>query len=101
MCSSSVMPMPSRMSTPKCDVHRWYSAAGSASPAEAASRTPARASAGSPARSMLEKKVGPAKNRVAAYFPARSAIISGRAGLGSSTAAAPADIGNSTEFPRP
>ena len=50
---------------------------------------------------MLAKNVGPAKNSVAAKNLARSAIISGRAGLGSSTAAAPTDIGNRTEFPSP
>ena len=73
MCSISVMPMPSMMSTPKWPVHRRYRAAGSASPAEAASRTPASASAGSSARSMLAKKVGPAKNSVAPYSRARAA----------------------------
>ena len=101
MCSSSVMPMPSRMSTPKCDVHRVYSAAGRASPAEAASRTAGSAPAGRPARSMLAKNVGPAKNRVAPYLAAASAITSGRDGLGSSTAVAPTESGNSTELPRP
>ena len=51
--------MPNRL------VHRAYSAAGRASPADAASRTPASASAGSPVRSMFAKNVGPAKNSVA------------------------------------
>ena len=101
MCSISVMPMPSRMSTPKCEVHRSYSDAGSASPAEAASRTPASASAASPAPSMLAKNVGPAKNRVAPYFWAASAMRPGRDGAGSRTAEAPTDSGNSSELPRP
>ena len=101
MCSISVMPMPSMMSTPKWPVQRRYSAAGSASPAEAASRTPASASAGSSARSMLAKKVGPAKNSVAPYSRARAAMTSGRDGAGSSTAAAPTASGNSTELPSP
>ncbi len=101
MCSISVMPMPSMMSMPKCAVHRWYSAAGSASPAEAASRTPPSASAGMPARSMLAKNVGPPKNSVAPYLAAVSAIRSGRDAGGSSTLAAPADSGNSSELPRP
>ena len=101
MCSISVMPMPSMMSTPKCAVHRWYSAAGSASPADAASRTPPSASAGMPARSMFAKNVGPPKNSVAPYLTAVSAIRSGRDAGGSSTLAAPADSGNSSELPRP
>ena len=101
MCSISVIPMPSRMSTPKCAVQRSYSDAGSASPAEAASRTPASASGGSPARSMFAKNVGPAKNKVAPYLAAASAMRSGFAGDGISTAAAPTDIGNSTELPSP
>ena len=89
------------MSTPKCVVHRVYGAAGSASPADAASRTPASASAGRSARSMLAKNVGPAKNSVAPYSRARPAMTAGRDGAGSSMAAAPADSGNNTEFPRP
>ncbi len=89
------------MSGPKCDVHRVYRAAGSASPAEAASRIPAITSAGSSARSMFAKNVGPAKNSVALYFWAASTMTSGRDGLGSSTAEAAADRGNSTELPRP
>ena len=101
MCSISVIPMPSRMSTPKCVVHRVYSAAGNGSPADADSRTPLSASAGSDARSMLAKKVGPAKKRVAPNFCARSTIVSGRDGAGSSTLAAPTESGNSTELPSP
>ncbi len=102
MCSISVIPMPSMMSVPKCEVHRSYSAAGSASPAEAASRTPLpSASPGSPVRSMLAKNVGPAKNSVAPNSRARSAITSGREGEGSRIAAAPTDSGNSTELPSP
>ena len=101
MCSISVIPMPSRMSTPNWPVHRSYSGAGSASPADAAIRTPASASAGRLARSMLAKKVGPAKNSVAPNCYARSAMTSGRAGAGSRIAAAPTENGNSSELPRP
>ena len=50
---------------------------------------------------MFEKNVGPAKNKVAPKPRARSAIRSGRAGAGSSIAVAPAESGNSTEFPSP
>ena len=50
---------------------------------------------------MFAKNVGPAKNSVAPYFCAAPAMTSGRDGLGSSTAAAPTDSGNSTELPRP
>jgi hypothetical protein len=60
--------MPNRL------VHREYSAAGRASPADAASRTPARASAGRSARSMFAKNVGPAKNSVAPNCAARATI---------------------------
>src|SRR5580704_2208633 len=39
MCSTSVEPMPSMMSTPNRRLKRSYSAGGSASPADTASRT--------------------------------------------------------------
>ena len=50
---------------------------------------------------MFAKNVGPAKNSVAPYLPAVSAIRSGRDAAGSSTLAAPTDSGNSSELPRP
>ena len=46
MCSASVEPMPSRISTPKRSVNRVCSGAGSGSPADAHNRTDANASAG-------------------------------------------------------
>jgi len=48
MCSISVEPMPSSISTPKVEVNRSNSGAGKASPAETQARTPAKASAGRP-----------------------------------------------------
>jgi hypothetical protein len=101
MCSISVIPMPSRMSTPKWRVQRSYSGAGSASPADAASRTPRSASPGTSMRSIAAKNVGPPKNSVAPYSPARAAIVSGRDGAGSRTALAPTDSGNRIELPKP
>ena len=40
MCSISVEPRPSRISTPKCSVQRWPMSAGSASPADVQRRSP-------------------------------------------------------------
>ena len=46
MCSASVEPMPSRISTPNRSVNRRCSGAGSGSPADAHIRTDENASAG-------------------------------------------------------
>ena len=64
MCSISVIPMPSRMSTPKCPVHRSYRLARAAPhrPRRPAGRRAARRP-GSPARSMLAKNVGPGEEQ--------------------------------------
>ncbi len=48
------------MSTPNRVVHRFWSGAGSASPADVAIRTPAMVSAGRSAASMAAKKAGAA-----------------------------------------
>ena len=48
MCSASVDPIPSRMSTPKRVRNRSNNGAGNGSPAEAAIRTGANVSSGSP-----------------------------------------------------
>jgi hypothetical protein len=50
---------------------------------------------------MFAKNVGPAKNSVAPYSRARSAIRSGREGAGSRIVAAPTASGKSTELPSP
>ena len=50
---------------------------------------------------MFAKNVGPAKNSVAPYSRARSAMTSGFEAPGSRTAAAPTESGNSTELPSP
>jgi len=66
-----------------------------------ASRTVANASAGTSAFSSAAKNAGPAKNSVGWSAASRAAAPPGVARAGSSTVVAPAEKGNSSEFPSP
>jgi len=59
------------------------------------------ASAGVSVFSSAAKNAGPAKNKVGRSAASRSAAPPGVARAGSSTAVAPTENGNSSEFPRP
>ena len=103
MCSISVEPMPSRMCTPTMSNQRWPTASGSASPAEMQRRRrsdpalgPMRGCASSEAYS-----VGTPPKIVGLWRCITASTASGVGRSGSSTAAAPTDIGKVRLLPRP
>ena len=101
MCSTSVEPMPSRISKPYRSLTAWNMRAGRVSPAETPLRTVANVSRGRSAAMSGPQKLGPPKNKVAPCSTIRSAKSAGEGRDGSSTALAPTDSGNSRLLPRP
>ena len=109
MCSISVEPMPSTMSTPKCCLKRSPNSAGRASPAEETSRSATASRAGSlGCASMPAKPVGAPKNTVGRMPPSdgcspvqRAKVASGVGRSPISTVVAPTLIGKLRPLPRP
>ncbi len=101
MCSASVDPMPSRISTPNRAVNRLYRSAGNDSPALTPSRTLANVSSGRPAASIAAKAVGAPKNRVGRRAVSTLASRAGVARSRSRMTRAPTENGNVSELPRP
>src|SRR3954463_5126986 len=95
MCSSSVEPTPSRMSTPKRDFQLLPTDSGSASPAEAQmrKREPARSCFSVSSFNIAENSVGTPKKMLGLYLfiSANISVGVGRSEL--STVLAPTDIG--------
>ena len=103
ICSSSVEPTPSRISTPKRDFQALPTDSGSASPAEVQmrKREPPRSCFSASSFSIEENSVGTPKKMLGLYLFISANI---RAGVGRSelsTVVAPTDIGNVSALPRP
>ena len=106
MCSISVEPMPSTMSTPYCALKRSPISAGSASPADDTSRIATWSRAGScGCASMPAKPVGAPKNTVGLTPPMppvqRLKVASGVGRSPISRVVAPTVIGKVSALPRP
>ena len=103
MCSSSVEPTPSRMSTPKRAFQALPTDSGSASPAEVQmrSRLPARVSFSVSSLSIAANSVGTPKKMLGLYLFISANIAAGVGRSEFSTVVAPTDIGNVSALPRP
>jgi hypothetical protein len=101
MCSSSVEPMPSMMSSPKRSRQRSNVMGGSGSAADTHSRTPSIAPSAPGSRTRSAYSPGTLKNTVGRCARSVARIDSGFDGPFISTDVAPNQRGNDSPFPRP
>src|ERR1700730_18087707 len=103
MCSNSVEPTPSRISTPNRLFHRLPTDSGRASPADVHIRS--RAKRGSllwlSSLSMAANSVGTPKKMLGSYLRISANILAGVGRSEFRTVVAPTDIGKVSALPRP
>src|SRR6185437_10245985 len=103
MCSISVEPMPSRISTPNLLLNCSKISEGSVSPADTAMRKEEQSTSSPRAasRSSAAENVGTENKTVGRYFFSSSAVRSGLGLPGSRTVLAPAEKGKYIPLPSP
>src|ERR1700730_16597935 len=103
ICSSSVEPTPSRMSTPKRDFQLLPTDSGSASPAEVQmrKRPPPRSPFSVSSFSIAENSVGTPKKMLGLYLFISANITGGVGRSELRMVVAPTDIGKVSALPRP
>ena len=103
MCSNSVEPTPSRMSTPKRAFQLLPTDSGSASPAEVQMRNcvPPRSCFSVSSLSIAANSVGTPKKMLGLYLFISANITAGVGRSELSTVVAPTDIGKVSALPRP